>query len=305
MNNDIILSPQNYKADKEHLAIICECFSAPVHKIKNIAPLKAGMTNSSFIFELENQKYIFRIPGAGTEELINRKEEYEVYKKIVPYKICDDLIYFNAENGYKITRFIDNAGVCDPQNEKDVKRCMETLRGFHNLKIKVKHRFDLFWQIEYYEKLKSEDSLYSDYAEVKRKVYSLKEFVDTCNKSECLAHIDAVSDNFLLTDDKVYLIDWEYAAMQDPHIDIAMFAIYAFYSKEQVDRLIDIYFENKCDIKTRLKIYCYIAACGLLWSNWCEFKLELGIDFGNYALKQYTYAKDYYNYFKELKKELE
>lgn len=304
MTNDNALSQQNYTADKEHLDIICECFSTTAPKIKNIAPLKSGMTNSSFIFEFENQKYIFRIPGAGTEELINRKEEYEVYKKIVPYKICDDLIYFNAENGYKITKFVDNARVCNPENEKDVKKCMKTLRDFHNLAIKVNHRFDLFWQIDYYEKLKSEVSLYSDYAEVKRKVYSLKEFVDTCDKSERLSHIDAVSDNFLLTDERVYLIDWEYSAMQDPHIDIAMFAIYAFYSKEQVDRLIDIYFENKCDIKTRLKIYCYIAACGLLWSNWSEFKLELGVDFGDYALKQYTYAKEYYKYFEESKKQL-
>ena len=50
--------------------------------------------------------------------------------------------------------------------------------------------------------------------------------------------------------------------MQDPHVDIAMFAIYALYEKEQIDRLIDAYFTEGCLEEVRTKIYCYIAICG-------------------------------------------
>lgn len=83
--------------------------------------------------------------------------------------------------------------------------------------------------------------------------------------------------------------------MQDPHVDIAMFCIYAMYDREQIDKLINAYFMEGCPKEIRIKIYCYIAACGLLWSNWCEYKRNLGIDFGEYSLRQYRYAKDYYN----------
>ena len=39
-----------------------------------------------------------------------------------------------------------------------------------------------------------------------------------------LTHIDAVPDNFLFTrDGDIRLIDWEYAAMQDPHVDMPCF----------------------------------------------------------------------------------
>ena len=96
-------------------------------------------------------------------------------------------------------------------------------------------------------------------------------------------------------EEKIKLIDWEYAAMQDIHLDIAMFCIYSMYNRQQVDNLIDIYFENKCDQQTRIKIYCYISMCGLLWSNWCEYKYTLGVEFGKYSLAQYRFAKDYYN----------
>jgi len=123
----------------------------------------------------------------------------------------------------------------------------------------------------------------------------LKAYIDEQKKEYCLTHIDAVPDNFLFTDDgDVRLIDWEYDGMQDPHVDIAMFCIYALYDRKQVDRLIDIYFEGKCQSAVRKKIYCYIAACGLLWSNWCEYKRSLGVEFGECSLRQYRYAKDYY-----------
>lgn len=87
--------------------------------------------------------------------------------------------------------------------------------------------------------------------------------------------------------------------MQDPHVDIAMFCIYSFYDREQIDQLIDIYFYGKCDRKVRIKIYCYISAAGLLWSNWCEYKRNLGIEFGEYSLRQYRYAKEYYRIVQE------
>ena len=89
------------------------------------------------------------------------------------------------------------------------------------------------------------------------------------------------------------MIDWEYAGMQDPDLDIAMFAIYAGYSRDQFDKLIDIYYQDKCDEITRYKIYAYAAVDGLLWSNWCEYKQSLGLDFGEYSLSQYRYAKEY------------
>ena len=118
-------------------------------------------------------------------------------------------------------------------------------------------------------------------------------------KTETLTHIDAVPDNFLFAADQngeeeIRLIDWEYAGMQDPHVDLAMFSIYSFYSREQIDRLIDIYFRGNCPEEDRTKIYCYVSVCGLLWSNWCEYKRNLGVDFGEYSLRQYRYAKEFY-----------
>jgi len=43
--------------------------------------------------------------------------------------------------------------------------------------------------------------------------------------------------------------------MQDPHFDVAMFAIYSLYDREQTDFLIDKYFcWTSAQMKTRMKI---------------------------------------------------
>ena len=289
---------------------ICGALGCSVSDISDISVLKKGMTNRSFLFSVKGSKYIMRIPGEGTDKLINRRQEAEVYRAISGLGLCDDPVYINPDNGYKITSFLENVRVCDPSSEEDLKRCMKKLRGFHEMRISVGHTFDICRQIEFYESLwDGAPSIYRDYLRTKEKVLSLCDYVESLDHDWCLTHIDAVPDNFLFygygdsgdsSDEQLQLTDWEYAGMQDPHVDIAMFCIYSLYNRQECDRLIDIYFEGRCNRSTRTKIYIYIAMCGLLWSNWCEYKRKLGVEFGEYNLRQYRYAKDFYRAAKEM-----
>lgn len=286
------------------IQVICQVLEANQDEVTDIIVLKKGMTNRSFLFTCRGKKYIMRIPGEGTDQLINRKQEAEVYHAIDGRKICDDIAYINPENGYKITGFLENARVCDPLDYEDVKKCMKRLRDFHGLGLKVNHEFDIFGQIEFYESLwEGNASVYKDYEKTKSNVLSLRSYIETHVSEKVLTHIDAVPDNFLFINqngkEEIRLIDWEYAGMQDPHVDVAMFCIYSLYNKRQVDRLIAAYFTEGCDDETRIKIYCYIAACGLLWSNWCEYKRNIGVEFGEYSLRQYRYAKEYFRIVQE------
>ena len=294
------LDSNSNQLKSEAIEIAANALNVNTKDITNISVLKKGMTNRSFLFECCDQKYIMRIPGECTDNLINRSEEAQVYQAIQHKGLCDDIIYINPDNGYKITKFFNNARVCSPENKEDVKKCMKKLRILHEMELKVDHRFNLFEQIDFYEQLwNGHPSAYRDYKITKEKVLSLKPYISSHIEKEVLTHIDAVPDNFLFIEEasgstSIRLIDWEYAGMQDPHIDIAMFCIYSFYEKQRIDETIDFYFNYKCPENIRIKIYCYIAVCGLLWSNWCEYKRNLGIDFGEYSLRQYRYAKEFY-----------
>jgi CTP:phosphocholine cytidylyltransferase-like protein/thiamine kinase-like enzyme len=297
------LDGESNQLKSDALDVIADVFHAKHDDIVDITVLKKGMTNRSFLFSVHGDKYIMRIPGEGTDQLINRAQEAEVFRTISGHGLCDDPVYINPKNGYKITKYLEGIRVCDADSIPDLRRCMEKLRQFHEMKLSVPHTFDIFGQIEFYETLwEGQPSMYKDYATTKANVLSLKPFIDGLDKDWTLTHIDAVPDNFLFykpqeeEQELLQLTDWEYSGMQDPHVDIAMFCIYSLYNKKQVDRLIDIYFQNQCDRTTRAKIYAYISMCGLLWSNWCEFKRNLGVEFGEYSLRQYRFAKDYYRY---------
>ena len=320
----------------EVMDVIARVFSCGVEEIREIEVLKKGMTNRSFLFTCRGGKYIMRVPGEGTDKLIDRAKEADVYRAISGKGLCDDPVYIDPVTGYKITRYLEGVRVCDAESVDDLKRCMKRLRSFHEMKIEVGHDFDIFGQIEFYEGLRNgQPSVYRDYGRTKERVLSLKPFIDRYAGAKVLTHIDAVPDNFLFYKgadgkEQLQLTDWEYAGMQDPHVDIAMFCIYSLYDKSRVDRLIGLYFDtdraelDECNKEMRgngnpdvpdapagvpaitvAKIYAYIAACGLLWSNWCEYKLLLGVEFGEYSLRQYRYAKDYYRYAAEMIREME
>ena len=262
--------------------------------IHNIHTLKKGMTNRSFIFTVNNKRYIMRIPGEGTDKLIDRREEYDVYQRVKKEPYTEKILYLNPDNGYKISEFLENTRNSDSNNVQDVKESMNVLRKFHSQNYQVDHTFDIWKQIDFYESLRKTASAYRDYEEIKDRVLKLKPFIDDNVTKWSLCHIDANYDNFLIDqNNNVFLIDWEYAGMQDPDLDIAMYAIYAGYTKEKIDQLINIYYENKVSNNLRYKIYAYVAVGGLLWSNWCEYKQSLGLDFGEYSLAQYRYAKEY------------
>lgn len=287
------------------MQLIIDALRVRLDEIRDITILKKGMTNRSFVFLCRGEKYMMRIPEKGTEKLMNRSNEAAVYKALEHQDFCEDVLYMDEKTGYKISCYIENGRGCDIYKQKEVRECMRLLHRFHDMKLHVPHEFQVFDEILFYESLWGENkSYYKDYEQTKEHVLSLRTYIEAHADEKRLSHIDAAPENFLIVNEenqecKVRLIDWEYAAMADPHIDIAMFGISAMYDRTHMEKLIDLYFENQCPRETRIKIYAYIAACGLFWSNWCEYKRNLGTEFGEYSLKQYRYAKEYYRIVQE------
>ena len=236
------------------------------------------MTNKQYLVDLNGQFYFYRVPGDKTEEIIDRDREIKVYEKISGLGFCDDPIYI--KDGYLVTKYLD-CKTCNPHNWDEVNSCLDKIKTLHVAELVVPYHFNVFKKIEEYEKLMGK-SRHEDYEEVKKKVFSYQSYINMTMKNWVLCHIDSVHDNFLITSEGVQLIDWEYAAMCDPDIDVVMFGIYAGYDKKDFDKLIDLY---GCD--DRKRIYYYAEICGLLWSNWCEV---MGIN-NEYSEKQYEYAR--------------
>ena len=262
-----------------------------------LLPLKEGMTNDSFLFTADGKKYIFRCNGEGTERLIDRENEKAVYELLADTGITERIVALSTQPGYKISRYYEHSHVCDPHNEQEVTSCMETLRSFHERRFSGVKVFDPFAELLFYETLMPEKKCRcSVYRTVREQVFSLRPFVASfLAGAEILCHIDAVSDNFLFVEgrERPYLIDWEYAGLSDPLIDIAMFAIYADYHEDETEQLIAAYFPEGFDALLRARVYTYMAVGGLLWYDWSVYKSSLGVTFGPYEENQFRFAKEY------------
>ena len=283
-------------SNNQAMELISRVLAVPESEITSLKCLKAGMTNKSFLFSVRGERYICRIPGPGTGLLINRRQECAVYEAIRPLGICETVLFFDPETGYKISRFYEGSRNADASSEADMKACMQLLRQVHASGLRVGHRFDIRERINFYERLCREHggTLFEDYEEVRARMNELLAFLEELDRPQTLAHVDSVADNFLfLPDGSLRLIDWEYAGMCDPLIDIAMCVIYSYYNEEEADRLIRLYLDREPTRTEQQVVYAYIALGGFLWSLWAVYKASLGEEFGEYTMIEYRYAKRY------------
>ena len=83
--------------DSEVIDVLSSIYSLSPENIEisDISVLKKGMTNRSYIYRYKDSRYILRIPGEGTEKLIDREQEYNSYRAIEKINICDNPVYIN------------------------------------------------------------------------------------------------------------------------------------------------------------------------------------------------------------------
>jgi len=295
---------ESYKRETDNAVMrkISETFAVPQAEITGIKPLKEGMTNQSFVFHVRDGAYVFRLPGAGTEDLISRRNEKRNYELIEPLGLSDELVYFDGETGVKISKYYEGARVADAQNDDELKRAMELLAKIHAAGIGAEHRFDVAEMIGFYEGLaESIGSIrFSDYSVVRERAAELLAIRERLAIPEILCHIDYVYANILwLPDGGVRVIDWEYSGAADPIIDIAMFSIYSYFTRERADLALTYYLGRGPSRTETARLYMYMALAGFLWAIWCQYKQGLGEEFGDYPLVQYRYMKDFYKILKE------
>ena len=285
----------------EILEYIAKIHKATEEDIANIIPLTSGMTNQSMIYEIAGEKYVFRLPGAGTDKLIDRSCEKRTYELLQPYDITDEIVYFDDVNGRKISKYYEGARPMNPTDDDDFVLSMNKIRVLHEQGMKVDYRFDIEGKIDFYQKICDEiDAIrFTDIEETKMKVGELLKFRNELAIPEILCHGDTVYNNILLLENgDCRVIDWEYCGAGDPIMDVAMFDIYAYYDREHIDRSLELYLGKEPSNQERARLYLYIALGGYLWSLWTEYKEAFGDNFGDYSRTMYNYLKDYYDILK-------
>jgi thiamine kinase-like enzyme len=264
--------------------------------IKSLDPF-GGMTNKNYKALINDKSYVVRIPGLGTEDMINRKDEKINSNLVHQLGLDTEVIYFNEDSGIKIAQLIENAETLNgktAKREDNMKLTISMLKKLHTADVKFNNRFDVFERINHYENLlnKVNGKNFDDYYEVKEKVLSLKDMLQDLDLVLAPCHNDTVPENFIKSGEKrIYLIDWEYSGMNDPMWDLAAHSLECNFSEDDEELFLKLYFGKAPEEKYRKRIIINKICQDFLWSIWTNIKEAKGDDFGTYGIDRYNRAK--------------
>lgn len=257
-------------------------------EIVNVERL-GGMTNNNYLVETTNRKFIVKFFGKGTDKLINRIAEKNNLENLRDLELDVENYIFDIEAGIKVNEYIENAITFDAHYIKTKnKEVAGILQKVHGSGKELEGEFKIFDEIKKYEELIQGEIKYAYYEKIREKVFELQSHLEEIGIDRKSCHIDLVPENFIEDENgRVYLIDWEYSAMNDPMWDLAALFIESNYRKSEEGEFFKYYYSENTPVSVA-KIMIYKILQDFLWSLWTIYKEEQGAEFGSYGQDRYN-----------------
>ena len=206
-----------------------------------------GLTNRVYKVETAGERLCLRIPGPGTAALIDRSAEAANARAAAATGIAPEILHFGAD-GVMLTRFIDDAVTVSPQRFRDVpgavERAASALRHLHDEAKHFTRSFEVFAVIRCYVDLLNRRGIEPppNARMLLKRAGEIEPALATRPAPPKPCHCDPTGGNLLDTGAKIWLVDWEYSAMNDPMWDLAYLALEGGFDEERDRALLTAYF---------------------------------------------------------------
>ena len=273
---------------------ICTVLSCTRNEISGIRPIIGGLSNFSFYFKVNDAEYVYRHPGLATQGLLNRAVEAEVEEIARELGLDETFLYQDTIKGWKISKFVHITEPFDYFNDKHVETALSMIKKLHRSGAQVNNTFDLHEETEKIKRLllgkKQLD--FPDFEALDSRILRLYEHVSQ-DTVPCLCHSDFYDPNILISDDKFYLIDWEYTGMSDYASDLGTFVCCSHYNYDEAMKILEVYFERELTRDEIIHCMAYVALAGYYWFIWALNKEVANEPVGEWLHLWYSYAKDF------------
>lgn len=276
-----------------NIKLIFRCDEEDIVNFRNV---NEGMTNTSFIFEINGMDYIYRHPGDGTDSIISRKNEKNSLIKAKEIGIDPTYIYADINEGWKISVFISEFREPDYNSFKDSKKIISVLRKLHGSGITVDYGMDPWKDSLKIEKLlrKKAPECFEKNEKLKRKIELLYKKTAGDGVEKCFCHGDTYKSNWMIKPDgNVILIDWEYSGYSDPGIDVGYYIVDAMYDFDEAERFIKEYLQDSYTEKRYYHFWAYTAIIAYYWYVWALYRESCGAVMGDALINWRDMAEKY------------
>ena len=286
-----------HSAIMKNIAQVLDC---PEGEIRDLKTINAGLTNTSFVFSVRGEKYVYRHPAEGSEAFVSRAHEKKALELARDIGVEPTFLYMDGSEGWKISRYVEESRKPDYDSWEDSLRVLSVLRRLHGEKRSVDWDF-LPWEaaagIE--EILRKEKGGIAD-----RDFEKLKEAVGKCFRAcrgdgveRRFCHCDTYRGNWMLTEQgDTILIDWEYAGNADPGCDLGGYIMDAMWPVPEAEKFIRAYCGEDCSEKLLFHYLAYTALISYYWYVWALYREACGAVMGESLYNWHVTARRYSRY---------
>jgi len=240
-------------------------------KTEDIRQLTAGLS-SALVYRIvvKGKPYLLRII-MRTDEFVNAEREYNCMKAGAEIGVAPKVWYTSVEDKVAITDFIDAKPF--PVNEARVKM-PQVLRKLHSLP-----PFPAFQYIEaaerFNQKFKASGLMSEDTTrEIFRQFDRINKIYPRNPKDMVSSHTDLKPENTLYDGERLWLVDWEAAFLNDRYVDLAIAGNFLIFNNEDEKVYLQNYFEEEITeyqlarfFLMRQIVHTFYFTCFLLLSN--------------------------------------
>lgn len=240
--------------------------------IQDIHFIDGGRTNEAYTVYGDGMKYLARIAGDGTEKIINRSRELSNIKEAASAGIAPRVYY--AENGNLLIEFLEGISKKDItmlKNPETLDKVTTQLRNLHTSGAKFEGSFSFLndynvYRSDYFtvateapvQMQQVEDEIVALIARMEEKYAGVN----------APLHGDTALQNFMICQDRAYLIDWEYSSSGDYYLDLANFVVLNDLTPELEKAFLNSYASKMLGELDYGKFLLFKMAVSFMWIYW-------------------------------------
>lgn len=198
------------------------------YKPEIVGQLDGGRSNRNYLLKSGNQKLVLRLNGSNS--LLpggNRGSETKTWQAASAAGLAPPLLYADEQQGILVSSYIEDSLPSQPTARKlIIEQAFTLLRRCHQLRVDA-HSLNLAEHIhQYWQFIEAKGGpADQDLLKQRKSMQALLNSSQFKNAETGLCHHDPIMANFVGGPDRLYLIDWEYAANGFLVMDYAAMAV--------------------------------------------------------------------------------
>lgn len=186
-----------------------------------------GMSNYTYHVVVNGIDYVIRIANHEGKIYVDYPSEKLHLFLLEPFEITSKTLYYDTKTGIKIASYLPGHNLTKDLTNADYEGVANELRYLHSLDIEGID-YDMPGRFKRYEKL-VKNHLTDTYTQLKA-LWTNEYHTHYESLPKVFTHGDAQRSNIIKDKEKYFLVDFEFAGMNDPFFDIASFGNIDFFN---------------------------------------------------------------------------